>query len=346
MKRALVVSGGGSKGAFAVGVIRRLMNSFPNLDFDIYVGTSTGSLVVPFAALKEFDALETLYTTQRTENIITKFNIGDRLSEHSIFDARPLWNLIETNLTDARCQTLLNGQKEIYFTTTCLQTENLTVFTNAANPFRSRNYEVKKLLSNLHLRKAVMASACQPVVMPPVKVNKDVPGAGNEIHQYVDGGVRQYAGVEMAIDNGATEIFTILLSSGVSEPVATEYKTLFPILEKTLSIFIEDVSKNDLIIPDQYNEALLYIDDVKRKMRGQGLSGAQVDEFFKINGTQGPFERKQPLKLYTFRPDGPLGGGPGGLVFDPAEMTAMLNKGQQIADDFVAALNPNDVTWA
>src|SRR6266496_2847586 len=102
MKRALVISGGGSKGAFAVGVIRRLLNTFPNLDFDIYVGTSTGSLIVPFAALKEFDALEALYTTQKTENIIQKFNIGDRLDEHSIFEATPLWHLIETNLTDTR----------------------------------------------------------------------------------------------------------------------------------------------------------------------------------------------------------------------------------------------------
>src|SRR5215471_18677321 len=104
MKRALVVSGGGSKGAFAVGVIRRLMTTYPNLDFDIYVGTSTGSLVVPFAALKEFDALETLYTTQHTENIILKSNIGDRLNTTSIFDANPLKNLITANLDDTRCQ--------------------------------------------------------------------------------------------------------------------------------------------------------------------------------------------------------------------------------------------------
>jgi predicted acylesterase/phospholipase RssA len=346
MKRALVVSGGGSKGAFAVGVIRGLINTFPNLDFDIYVGTSTGSLVVPFAALKEFEALENIYTSQRTENIIRKFNIGDRLGEHSIFDATPLWNLIETNLTDARCQQLLNGQKEIYFNTTCLQTENLTVFTNASHPFASQNYEVKKLLNNLHLRKAVMASACQPVFMPPIKVNKDVPGAGNDIHQYVDGGVREYAGVEMAIDNGATEIFTILLSSGVSEPVNTEFKDLFSILEETISIFTEDVAKNDLILPSQYNEALIYIEQVKNKMRANGLTNNQIDEFFNIGGGESPFAGKVPLKLYTFRPTAPLGGGPGGLTFDPTEMTAMLNKGKQVTDAFVASLNPADVTWA
>jgi NTE family protein len=58
MKRALVVSGGGSRGAFAVGAIRQLLTIFPGLDFDIYVGTSTGASIVPMAALHEFDALE------------------------------------------------------------------------------------------------------------------------------------------------------------------------------------------------------------------------------------------------------------------------------------------------
>ena len=50
MKRALVISGGGSKGAFAVGVLKQLFATYPNLDFDIYVGTSAGSLVVTLAA--------------------------------------------------------------------------------------------------------------------------------------------------------------------------------------------------------------------------------------------------------------------------------------------------------
>jgi predicted acylesterase/phospholipase RssA len=346
MKRALVVSGGGSRGAFAVGVISRLLNIFPGLDFDIYVGTSTGSLIVPLAALHEFDALERLYTTQRTENIIKKFNIGDRINEHSIFDANPLWELIQTNLNDARCDQLFASGKEIYFTTTCLQTGNLTVFTNATDPFQAKQYEVKRLVNNVHLRKAVMASTCQPVFMPPVKVNKGIAGAGNETHQYVDGGVRQYAGIEMAIDNGATEIFTILLSPGKSEPVNKEFENLFSILEQTIEIFTDDVGKNDLIIPNQYNDALIYINAVKRKIKTKGFTNDQVTEFFRIAGTENPFEEKVPLKLFTIRPDEPLGGGPGGLNFDPAEMTGMVNKGKLATDGFIASLDPADVTWA
>lgn len=60
-------------------------------------------------------------------------------------------------------------------------------------------YQVRKMHNGDHFRKAVMASACQPVFMTPVKVNKNVPGEKNPDHQFVDGGVREYAGVEMAI---------------------------------------------------------------------------------------------------------------------------------------------------
>ena len=71
MKRALVISGGGSKGAFAVGVIKQLAQRYPTLFFDIYVGTSTGSLIVPLAAIGEIGLLEKIYTTQSKGTIVS-----------------------------------------------------------------------------------------------------------------------------------------------------------------------------------------------------------------------------------------------------------------------------------
>ena len=346
MSRSLVISGGGSKGAFAVGVIKRLLKEYPNLEFDTYVGTSTGSLIAPLAAMGAYDLLEELYTTQKTEDIITKSNIGDRLNQHSIFDANPLWELIEQYYNDDNYQVLQDSGKKIYLTTTCLQTSELVVFTNDTNPAIPGNYEVRTLVSADHFRKAVMASACQPVFMPPIKVNKNVPGEANPNFQFVDGGVREYAGVEMAIDNGATEVFTILLSTGQKVIVDAEFKTIFPILQQTIDIFTEDVGKNDLIIPSQYNDALVYIDAVKKKMKKAGIADAQVTEYFKIKGKENPFEDKLPIKFFTFRPKEPLGGGPGGLTFEAAEMKKMIAAGQKVTNDFIAALNPGDISWA
>ena len=346
MSRALVISGGGCKGAFAVGVLKRLFAEYPALDFDILVGTSTGSLMSPLVALGEMQILEDLYTTQKTENIVLTGRLGDRLGETSIFDASPLWDLIQKNYPDKRYNDLLATGKKIFLTSTCLQSGESVVFTTDPNPAAPAHYEVRVLINADHFRKAVMASACQPVFMQPIKVNKNVPGELHPDFQFVDGGVREYAGIQMAIDNGATEIFTILLSSDVKAIEDKEFKDLFSILETTIDIFTDDVGKNDLIIPGQYNEALQYIDAVKRKMKQDGITNDKVNEYFTIRGLESPYEGKIPLKLFTFRPKAPLGGGPGGLSFDPVAMQEMINKGNSIAGDFIAALNPADVTWA
>jgi len=346
MSRALVISGGGSKGAFAVGVLKRLFATYPGLDFDIFVGTSTGSLMCPLVALKEMDMVEALYTSQKTDDIILKKRIGDSLNDTSIFDGSPLWNQLLRNYTDQRYQEIIDSGKKIFLTTVCMQSGEMVVFTNHANPAEPRHYEVRTLINADQFRKAIMASASQPVFMQPVKVNLHVPGEPNPYFQFVDGGVREYAGIQMAIDNGATEIFTILLSPESDEAEKKEYKNLFSVLERTISIFTDDVGKNDLIIPKLFNEGLEYIDAVKKKMISKGISENEVADYFSISGLESPYENKKPLKLFQFRPKAPLGGGAGGLNFDQVEMKEMIAKGETSANEFIAMLQTTDISWA
>lgn len=65
-KRALLISGGGSWGALGGGTLARLDNRY-----DTIIGTSTGALLAPFVALRQWEQLKFLYTT------ITKDNIFD-----------------------------------------------------------------------------------------------------------------------------------------------------------------------------------------------------------------------------------------------------------------------------
>jgi NTE family protein len=344
INRSLVISGGGSKGAFAVGVVKQLADSFPNLGFDSYVGTSTGSLIVGLAAIEDFDLLEKLYTAQKTENIILKDNLGNRLSENSIFDASPLWILVNQFYTDDVYNKIVQQGKNIYLNTVCLQTEELVVFTTDQHAIPSKNYAIKQITSADHFRRAVMASACQPVFMPPIRVNLNVPGESNPNNQFVDGGVREYAGLQMAIDNNASEVFLILLSPETSKSDSTVLNNLFAILQRTIDIFSTDVGKNDLVMPAQYNEALIYLAAVKNNMRSAGISEQDIASFFNVPNN--PFRNKVPVKIFVFRPDADLGGGPGGLTFNPTEMKGMLAKGRMTTDKLVAALNPGDITWA
>lgn len=345
MKRALVISGGGSKGAFAVGVLQQLRTIFPTLHFDIFVGTSTGALITPFAALEDIDLLRQIYTTVHTGDIIEQHRIGDRLNEKSIYTVGPLNELLKKHITDARFNAIQASGRKIYIVTTCLQTEQTMVYTNEAAPKTSDLYQTKKVQNTEHLRFAVLASACQPVLMTPIKVDANVGSGEDKNFQYVDGGVREYAGIQMAIDQGATEVFAILLSDSKGEAVDTEFTSLFPILERTLSIMIEDVKKNDVYIPEQLEKALQYIDNVKQKMKADGVAQSKIDEYFHISGNSNPLESGSPVKVFIMRPPVALGGGPGGLVFDPAEMSQMVAIGNTVGDDFAANLPPEDQTW-
>jgi NTE family protein len=332
-KRALVISGGGCKGAFAVGVIKNLAANFPDISFDIFVGTSTGSLITPFALLGEIALLEQLYTTTTTDNIITKGNVITRLlGDNSLFDAKPLGNLIKQYYDDNRCNTILQSQKELYLATTCLQTGTAVYFATKDAPMVT-DYEVQKINNPDELRRAVMASSCQPVFMPPIEIKKGtIP-----LRQYVDGGVREYAGIQLAIDAGADEIYTILLSPEKDIPEEKTFNDAFGILSATIDIFTTDVGSNDVRVPMLYNRALKYINSVQQKMKKAGVAQNDIDDYFNIPFNN-PFTGKKPLKIYVIRPDAPLGGGPGGLDFDPNEMKGMLAKGRKSIDDFMASL--------
>lgn len=65
---ALVISGGGSKGAFAGGVAQYLIEEL-NKDYQLYLGTSTGSLLVSHLALKETQKIKEVYTSVTQKSI-------------------------------------------------------------------------------------------------------------------------------------------------------------------------------------------------------------------------------------------------------------------------------------
>ena len=344
MKRALVISGGGSKGAFAIGVLKELFATYPRLDFEIFVGTSAGSLVVSLAFLKKMDTLERIYTTISNRDLFIEGNIVDRLGETSLFDVTPAWKMIENNYPDSNYDLLLASGKKVFLTTVCLQTNELNVFTNDASSIHSSGYKVVQTINANHFRRAMLASSCEPVFMPPIQIGRNVPGAANPDYQYVDGGVIEYVGVQMAIDAGATEIFCILLSPDNAAKVKPQFSNLISILGETVDILTGEVGKNDLTITDQYAAALRYIAGVKAQMLAAGVTKAEIDQYFTL-AQPNIFQNKEAIKIFKIRPQDFLGGGPGGLTFNPNEMKGMMAKGQSIFRDFASNLPPGDITW-
>ena len=66
--RALVISGGGSKGAFAGGVAEHLIR-VQGRKYDLYLGSSTGSLMVSHLALNKIEKIKKGFTEVTQESI-------------------------------------------------------------------------------------------------------------------------------------------------------------------------------------------------------------------------------------------------------------------------------------
>lgn len=69
--RALVISGGGSKGAYAGGVAEHLIR-VQKRKYDIFVGTSTGSLLLTHLAVGEIDKLYKAFTSVNQKSIFNR----------------------------------------------------------------------------------------------------------------------------------------------------------------------------------------------------------------------------------------------------------------------------------
>lgn len=321
-KTALVVSGGGSKGAFAVGVLKYIHEHVRPVDqFDAYCGTSTGSLIVPLALCGEMALLEEQYTTLRQNDLLKLGALANLALGVSVHDATPLKNKIQELLTDARCARIQVAAAPLFLATVCLQTERLVYWATGTLP-NSEHYDLEPIGSATDLRRAMLASACQPVLMQPVEVR---PGA-RPVRQYVDGGVREITPLQAAIDHGADTIVAITLAPRQVPADNTEFTTAFQILQRTIDMFGEDVGSNDYRLARLYARGNEYLQVVRRQLLAQGVAPGVLQDAF--DQLPSPFGASAVATIHEIRPQAKLvEGGPGGLTFDPAAMQRMLAQG-------------------
>ncbi|WP_128545915.1 patatin-like phospholipase family protein [Larkinella soli] len=334
--KAIVISGGGSKGAFAVGVLKYIHENIRPVDsFDLYSGTSTGALISPLALLGEIDLLEKIYTTTRDQDVLNKHSFGRILTDISIHDATPLLRLIERNLTPTLATMVLTSPKRLFLSGVSLQTQELVHFTNqpAAS---SEFYRIERISTATELQRAMLASSCQPIYMQPI----DVFRRGEE--QFCDGGVRENTPIQVVADNGATEVVAISMAPKADQNVfATDFLTkATEILGFTIDTFGSDVGQNDYRLPKFMAQVNLYLDAVKNSLALSGVSPAVIAGSFL--SAPNPLAGRPLVKLHEIRPDVNLSsdefGGEGGLTFDPARMRRMLEMGFDKAESYFTSL--------
>ncbi len=243
--RAMVISGGGSKGAFAGGVAEYLIKE-RGRSYDLFLGTSTGSLLTSHLALHKIEKIKEVYTSVNQNSIFSNcpFIIQKKHGVESIGinhwnvlknfyrgnktfgESRNLLKLIKNTLTEDEFHILKNGPKDIIATVSNLSLNQVEY--KSINDF---DYE--------EFCEWIWISCNYTPFMSLVKKN------GCE---YADGGLGSIVPIEEAIKRGATEIDAIILQTETTMFNRLPSKNAFALLTTMFAFMLDRIEHQNIRI--------------------------------------------------------------------------------------------------
>jgi len=289
--RALIISGGGSKGAFAGGVAQYLME-VQGYKYDMFIGTSTGSLLISHLALNKALKIKDVYTSVDQNSIfsncpffvkqihgydqisINHFNVFKNLikGRKTFGESQNLKKLIFDSFSPEEFEELKAGNKDIVVTVS-----NLSLNEVEYKSINEYSYE--------DFCEWIWISCNYIPFMSLVKKN------GCE---YADGGFGSMAPIEEAIKRGATEIDAIILRTEVTYFNRLPSKNVFSLITNLFGFMLDRIENqnvrigkfvavnNDAIINFYYTPTVLTTNSLifdKIKMESWWESGYSYAKF-------------------------------------------------------------------
>lgn len=244
-KRALVISGGGSKGAFAGGVAQYLIEENKR-NYDIFIGTSTGSLLVSHLAIGKIEELKSIYTDVNQHTIFSNnpFIIKKRHGEKviAINHLNTVWNLINGRKTFGESKNLRKLIKkyiteDVFLKIIKNETEVVVTVSNLST--NKVEYKTLRECTYNDFCDWVWASCNYIPFMSLLEKN----GC-----QYADGGFGCLVPIREAILRGATEVDAIILETEVTQINRVKSKNPFSLLFDTFDFMLEHVERHNITI--------------------------------------------------------------------------------------------------
>lgn len=299
--KALVISGGGSKGAFSAGILCKLAER-KQASFDLYAGTSTGAILAVLALGEKYDRIAYWYNNVTTSMLLKKRCVLTALLfANSLYKTENFLRHLEKEFTQDFCQQVLHSKKILLLTATNFATGELVCFSN--QNIILDGITIIKLTSAKDLHLAIMASSAQPVFMPLVEFQGK---------QYADGGLKEVSPLKPAILAGATEIWA-LDNNAHSNAQYTDLARKIPaILERGLDFLTGEILQNDIDYAEMINEALLHFQKNKE---------IEMPDFLK---------NKKLLKLRLIRPKNDLL--TASLDFNTEKMCQLFQQGYNFSE--------------
>jgi len=188
-RTVLVLSGGGSYGAYTAGVLCGWSETGTRPQFDVVTGVSTGALIAIFAFLgPQYDGeLHRSYTTVSSKDIYRKKLLPCALFSDSLTDSQPLLQQIQSTVTPAVIDQIASAHscgRRLYIGTTDLDGHRAVVWDLGAiaSSGKPDRYEL--------ICKLLLASAAIPGFFPPVEIPVEIDGNWY-VERHVDGGLTQ-----------------------------------------------------------------------------------------------------------------------------------------------------------
>jgi NTE family protein len=272
--RAGVFAGGGSFGAYTVGVLAKTQPIY-----DVTYGCSTGSLIAPFAVLGEWELLKDNYTNVTAKNIFKVnpflksgfpniFVIIKRLIfNKTLGDTTNLRELIKKNFTIEHYNKILELKKDV-----CI------VVTSVTDKFQPCKYIYLSKTSYEDFCFYMWASTCVPMVTSiAIKDNCE----------YVDGGVTDVIPLFKAIDDGFESIDVYSYDEPGESNFRTETKNPFHLAARCYNIMREVISNAGFV--NAYLEM----------KNNTGIKIHRIHPPYKLAANALVFDKKQMLEWYN-----------------------------------------------
>jgi NTE family protein len=241
--KALVISGGGSKGAFGGGLAEYLI-TICRQDYKIFIGSSTGSLLVPLLSIGEIEKLKKVFTTVTQDDIFnncpfilkkkkgvykTKINHLGILQmflegKKTFGESENLRNLIFKNITESDFEKI--KKNDVSITVSNLNTMGV-------------EYKEAKDCTYTDFCEWVWASASLVPFMSLVAKNG---------FEYADGGMGNIVPIYQAIQKGATDLDIIVLKPNEYKNKKLPVRNALELTSRVFSFMLNQIVTDDLII--------------------------------------------------------------------------------------------------
>ncbi|WP_244489879.1 MULTISPECIES: patatin-like phospholipase family protein [unclassified Rhizobium] len=285
----LAISGGGSGGAFAVGILSAWSELGTRPRFEVVTGVSTGALIAPFAFLgSDYDEqLRRLYLSGETRDLIDIEWKGAGIFSPGLLKGNALRSNVEQNITGEILRRIAiehRGGRRLLVMTTNLDTQRAVVW-NIGAIADSRRPDALPLV-----RQILIASASVPGIFPPVSIRIVVDGRQiEELHSDGGSSAQLFTLPEHLLvahndqAKGQNLHIYVIVNNALIPEFSMSRERALPIMGRAYGILLKSQTKQGLIA--LYNFA---------KRAGIDLDIASIDE-------QVPYSMLNPLSADYMR---------------------------------------------